>query len=251
MASARDLATEVWLSRCLTLVAISPALCRAQPDWPDTLHVCGFLDAPGMDIDGRIPATLAAFLDDGAAPVYMTFGSWMPKDVAGQTRALELLTQSARLAGCRAIIQGPSAHACGFSSDRQVLYVSTAPHQAIFPRCSAVVHHGGAGTTQAATRAGKPSVIVANISEQEHWARELRRLGIGARLTRRRSVTVAELARRIRHVLDAPGMSARAQAIAGAMRGENGVDEAVRLIVQRLAGHTAAPELELEARHAR
>jgi UDP:flavonoid glycosyltransferase YjiC (YdhE family) len=87
---------------------------------------------------------------------------------------LRLLTGAARLAGCRAIIQSPSAEACGFASGDDILYVATAPHHVIFPHCRAVVYHGGAGTTQSVMRAGKPSVVVANISEQEHWGRELR-----------------------------------------------------------------------------
>jgi UDP:flavonoid glycosyltransferase YjiC (YdhE family) len=54
----------------------------------------------------------------GIPPVYMTFGSWMPKDNPGQTRALHLMTEAARRAGCRAIIQSDSAQACCFVSDR-------------------------------------------------------------------------------------------------------------------------------------
>ena len=123
MAPARDIVTQVWLSPHLTLAAVSPRICRRQPDWPDSLQVCGFLDAPDLVIDGAIPAPLADFLDGGEAPVYMTFGSWMPKDIPGQTRALRLMTEAARRAGCRAIIQSDAAHACGFVSDRDILYV--------------------------------------------------------------------------------------------------------------------------------
>lgn len=236
MAPVTDIVTQVWLSDYLTLAAVSPRLCRRQPDWPASLHLCGFLDMPHLAIDGQTPAALAAFLEAGEAPVYMTFGSWMPKDIDGQTRALHLLTEAAQRAGCRAIIQSHAAQACGFSSNQDILYVATAPHQAIFPHCRAVVHHGGAGTTQSATLAGKPSVIVANISEQEHWAGELRHLGIAGTFARRRSVTSAGLARRIRQVLASPHMTARAEAIAADMRGENGVAEAVEAIMRRFGG---------------
>ena len=234
MPPVRDIVTQAWLSPHLTLAAVSPRICRRQPDWPESLQVCGFLDAPHLVIDGTLPAPLAAFLDGGEAPVYMTFGSWMPKDIPGQTRALTLMTEAARRAGCRAIIQSDAAQACGFVSDPSILYVAKAPHQAIFPHCRAVVHHGGAGTTQSATLAGKPSVVVANISEQEHWARELRRLGVAGRLARRRSVSAAGLAARIRQVLASPQMTVRAQALADGMRGENGVREAVAVIMRNL-----------------
>jgi sterol 3beta-glucosyltransferase len=238
-----DMMTQVWLSDYLSLVAVSPQLCQAPPDWPASVRVCGFLDTPNLAVEGRVPDTLSSFLESGQAPVYMTFGSWMPKDVPGQTEALRLLTQAARKAGCRAIIQSDSAEACGFTSSDQILYVTAAPHQAIFPHCRAVVHHGGAGTTQSATLAGRPSIVVANIGEQEHWGLVLRRLGIGATPARRRSVTAGGLARRIRSVLGAPEMLVKAGAIAAAMKQDDGVSEAVRIIMERTSAVQASSAL--------
>lgn len=228
MAPVRDLVQDVWLSRFLTLVAVSPQICTRQPDWPASVQVCGFLDRPNCELEGALPSTLSAFLAAGEAPVFMTLGSWMPKDVAGQTAALRLFTDAARQAGCRAIIQCHDWRACGFESDGQLLYIAAAPHQQVFPHCRAIVHHGGAGTTQSATLAGKPSVVIANISEQEHWGQELRRMGIGGKPLKRRSVTPAALAAQIRR---APAMGERARAVAQAMREENGVAEAVRRIL--------------------
>jgi UDP:flavonoid glycosyltransferase YjiC (YdhE family) len=229
----RDIVSEVWLSRYLTLVAVSPQICRRQADWPASTQVCGFLNMPNGELDGALPESLAAFLAAGEAPIYMTYGSWMPGDLPGQTRALQMLTQAARLANCRAIIQCPSWEACGLSSSDQILYVSTAPHQKIFPHCFAVLHHGGAGTTQTATLAGKPSIVVANISEQEHWGHELHRLGIASKPNRRRSVSAASLASQIRTLRTTPGMAEKARATADAMRHENGVAEAVKWIGQK------------------
>jgi sterol 3beta-glucosyltransferase len=233
MAPLTDIIGQSWLSPDLTLAAISPQIGARQPDWPDTVRLSGFLDRPDLGVDGALPPELDAFLAAGEAPVYMTFGSWMPRDGAEQAAALQLLTRAARLAGCRAIIQSDAAAACGFTSSDRILYVREAPHAAIFPHCRAVVHHGGAGTTQAATLAGAPSIVVAHISEQEHWARELRRLGIGAAPLTRRALSAVRLARRIRVAAETPGMRDRAAAIAARMQGEDGVAEAVRLIEQR------------------
>jgi UDP:flavonoid glycosyltransferase YjiC (YdhE family) len=237
----RDVVTQVWLSDHLTLAAVSPTICRAQPDWPPSVRVCGFLDTPNLAIEGEVPSGLGEFLAAGDAPVYMTFGSWMPRGLAGQAHALRLLTEAARRAGCRAIIQAPSAAVCGFHADADILYVAAAPHQAIFPHCRAVVHHGGAGTTQSVMRAGKPSIVVAYISEQEHWGKELRRLGIAGRPAKRRTVTAPALARRLRHVLVSPAMAARAADVARAMQTEHGVDAAVALVMQACAHRHAEP----------
>lgn len=228
-----DIIGQSWLSPGLTLAAISPQLVQRQPDWPDYLHLSGFLDRPDLGVDGALPAALERFLAAGEAPVYMTFGSWMPSDAAGQAQALHLLSRAARLAGCRAIIQGDAAHDCGFTSSDRILYVRQAPHAAVFPHCRAVVHHGGAGTTQAAALAGAPSIVVAHIGEQAHWASELRRLGVGAAALTRRRLGAVALARRIRVVAETPGMREKAAEIASQMRGEDGVTVAVRAIERR------------------
>jgi len=233
MAPSKDVVSDVWLSPHLTLVGVSPQICERQPDWPDALQVCGFLDMPNVPLEGRLTESLSAFLAAGEAPVYMTLGSWMPPDVADQRDALRLLAEAARLAGCRAVIQASRWEECGVRPDDRIMYVSATPHHLIFPRCAAVVHHGGAGTTQSSTLAGRPSVVIAHISEQEHWANELRRIGIGGKLTRRRSVTAKQLAARIRYVLERPALSAKAGALAAAMAQENGVATAIRLIAAR------------------
>jgi len=234
MPPTRDIMTQVWMSPYLTLLAISPQFCQRQPDWPKSVEVCGFLDTPNLTMEGTIPAALTDFLHAGEAPVYMTFGSWMPQDFINQTSTLHLLTQAAKLAGCRAIIQSPSWHECGFCADEQILYVSAAPHHLIFPHCCAIVHHGGAGTTQSATLAGKPSIVVAHLSEQEHWARELRRLGIAGKLSKRRNLSAKQLANQIKYILATPELSVAANAIATTMKQENGVAAAVKLIQQKL-----------------
>ncbi|WP_217916186.1 glycosyltransferase [Duganella sp. BJB1802] len=236
----RDLVSEVWVSRDLALVAVSPQICARQPDWPDSIQVCGFLDRPNCELEGALPASLSSFLGAGEAPVYMTLGSWMPADLPGQTEALRLLTEAARLAGSRAIIQCHNWEACGFQSDLQILYIASAPHQQIFPHCCAVLHHGGAGTTQSATLAGVPSLVIAHISEQEHWGRELRRLGIAGKPFKRRSVSPARLAAQIRRLRGTPAMTVRAQAIAQAMKHEDGVAEAVRQIGLRWSAPAGA-----------
>lgn len=235
----RDVLKEVWLSPQLNLLAVSPQLCRRPPDWPAHIEICGFLDMPNEGLEGTMPPDLEAFLAAGDAPVYMTLGSWMPKDREAQEAVLTWMSEAARRAGCRAIIQCHDWQACGFASDATRLFVPTAPHQQIFPRCRAVVHHGGAGTTQSATQAGVPSVVIAHISEQRTWAGELRRLGVAGRTLDRRSVTARSLAKALREVLDAPDMTRRARELAAAMRLENGVAAAVQSVGRFLTGRRA------------
>lgn len=239
MAAPKDMMTQIWISEHLTLLGVSPQLCQRQPDWPPHIQVCGFLDMPNLSVEGELPAALNTFLQAGPPPVYMTFGSMMPKDASNHAEALKLLTGAAREAGCRAIIQSGMWLECGFAQSEQILFVAATPHHQVFPHCRAILHHGGAGTTQSATLAGKPSIVLAHISEQVEWGNELQRRGMAGKPLERRDATVQLVAQRIKQVLAAPDMQHKAQAIGQAMRQEDGVKVAVRLIEQSFQLNTA------------
>ncbi len=117
---------------------------------------------------------------------------------------------------------------------RDIFVVSRAPYKKVFPRCAMVVHHGGAGTTQSTLLAGRPSLVVAHVSDQEFWGSELERLGVGGRTLRRKGWNARKLAVGLRRVLGAPGMAERAERLAGKMAAEDGVRTAVRSIEEHL-----------------
>ena len=93
-----------------------------------------------------------------------------------------------------------------------------------------MVHHGGAGTSHAATLAGVPSVVVAHTEEQRFWGNQLRRIGTAPVPLRRHGLTARALAGRLSQVLHSDTMKDRAQAAAEAMRDEHGVATAAVLI---------------------
>lgn len=225
-----DLLTDVWNSRQLTLIAVSQQICNARPDWPPNFYACGFMNPAPSSADAAIPEPLEAFLSSGEAPVYMTFGSLMAGNK--QKQSLSLLREAATLAGVRAVIQAPNWQDYGLGSDNTFFYVSEGNHARLFPRCSAIIHHGGAGTTQSALLAGKPSVVVAHISEQAFWGSELARLRAAAKPLNRQNLTPRKLAERIRHTIDSKDFSTRAMLIAENMHQEDGVSTAVKLIRQ-------------------
>ena len=57
--------------------------------------------------------------------------------------------------------------------------IDFAPYEWLFPRMAAVIHHGGAGTTGLALRAGVPSQVVAFMGDQAWWGTRVQRLGAG------------------------------------------------------------------------
>ena len=230
---AKDMISDVFSSHQLTLIAVSPQICQPQKDWPHFYQVCGFLDMPNLSIEGDVSESLEEFLSHGDPPVYMTFGSSMPSDIPTQRETVGLLSEAAAIANCRAIIQAPLWQEFGLKPTQAVHYVHASPYGRVFPRCRAIIHHGGSGTTQAATLAGKPSIVVAFGADQEVWGRELERIGIAPRLLSARKATAEALAKSIKKVISSGSMDETAKRIGAAMNRENGVGMAVKLINER------------------
>jgi sterol 3beta-glucosyltransferase len=233
LAAAGDIIGDVFASHELTLIPVSPQMCQRQKDWPAYYQICGFLDVANLSIEGEVSEGLGQFLSQGEPPVYMTLGSVMPTDAPSQKETVGLLADAARIAGCRAVIQAPLWQECGFEPTSALYYVGASPHSKVFPRCSAVLHHGGAGTSQSATLAGKPSVVVAEGADQEFWGREMQRLGIAPAPLFLKKATARQLSRSIKAAAGSPEMSEKAKKIGSAMAAENGVQTAVKLINER------------------
>ncbi len=147
------------------LHAISSHVVPRPADWPDHAHLTGywFLDAAE---EWTPPRELRDFLDAGDPPVYVGFGSMAGRDPARMTR---IVVEALQLAGVRGIAATGWG---GMNTDDlpdTVLSITEAPHDWIFPRVAAVVHHGGAGTTAAGLRAGRPTVICPFIIDQFFW----------------------------------------------------------------------------------
>jgi len=225
----RSVMREVFLSPRLNLVASSPSLFPKPVDWDETLQVCGAFRFPGSSDSSPLPADLLRFLEAGPPPVYMTIGSMSLADPVFPG-TLRMLIAAAQLASCRAIVQTEGVVPVEGAGHRDIFLLDRAEHDLVFPRCAAVVHHGGAGTTHAASRAGCPSIVVEHVTDQAFWGGVLHRLGIAPPLLHRRTVTAAMLARAIRATLDSPSMREKARTIGESMGHEDGLQRAVELI---------------------
>lgn len=221
-----DLLDDGWPSHRLNLIGSSPALIDRPADWPEWNQLCGFLELPPHQHETVSPE-VETFIRSGPAPVFMGFGSLMP--IAGNQHLLDTIATfeaAAQLAGCRAIIQGETDR----RSTDQVLFVQRTPHKLVFPRCAAVVHHAGAGTTHTTLRAGVPSIAIPHVSDQFGWSEELQRLGVAPAALRRSKLAAKPLASRITQVLSDPRMTQAARAIAARMQADNGPETAADLI---------------------
>ncbi len=208
------------------LHGFSPLVIPTPGDWPAQAHVTGywFLDHAGP---WEPPADLKAFLHQGPPPVYVGFGSMAGRRPQRLTRIVIAALQQARLRGVLATGWG------GLDADRlpdTIFKIETAPHDKLFPHMAAVVHHGGAGTTGAGLRAGKPTVICPFLADQPYWGRRVLALGTGPPPLAQKKLTVAKLAQALRTAVDNRSMRRKAAALGEGLRREDGVANAVALI---------------------
>ena len=211
------------------IVAVSPGLFPRPRDWPSSLAVTGFLGvAPPADAWVPAPA-LADFLAQGP-PVFCSFGSMFGLDDRQTAEAVDVFVAALAHAGVRGIVQAPARVTAVAPQAAHVHYLERAPHEALFPRCAAIVHHGGAGTTQSVVRAGRGSVVVPHAADQFFWADLLHARGVAARPLKRPALAPRPLAVRIRTVLDDAALPSRAAELAAVLAAERGPTRAAELI---------------------
>jgi sterol 3beta-glucosyltransferase len=214
-----------------SLYGFSESVLAKPPDWPEHAHVtgCWFLDDAGQE---PLPPALQRFIEAGAPPVYVGFGSMVGAHASARTEAV---INGVLLAGQRAVIATGWGGLIHREASSDVFELDAAPHDLLFPMMSAVVHHGGAGTTMACLRAGKPAVICAFIGDQAFWGRVVARAGAGAPPLPQKGLTAELLATSILQAIG-PESSARASAIKNRMLEEDGVGNAVAIIERTVSG---------------
>lgn len=208
------------------LYGFSPTVIAPASDHGDHVHVTGywFLE---RDDDWQPSPDLLDFLEAGEPPVYIGFGSLRADDFH---ELAALILDALKQTGQRGLLLTGWG---GLSSDdlpETVYKLDAAPHDWLFPRMRAIVHHGGAGTTAAALRSGVPSLIVPFFGDQPFWGKRVSAIGAGPDPIPRQELSADRLAQAIqRMVYDLP-LRDRAAAIGAAIQQEDGVQAAVTLI---------------------
>lgn len=206
------------------IYGVSEHVINTPDDWNDNSYITGywFYDAPSDWIPSQ---ALVDFLADGDKPIYIGFGSMANKDPQATVQMmLDALAQT----GKRGIIYSGWA---GLQADElpdDIFLLDNAPHDWLFPQMEAVIHHGGAGTTSAAIRAGVPSTIVWHMGDQPYWGRRVYELGMGSKPIPRNTLTTKHLVKAINQMTESDTMHHVAQKISKQLNQENGVEVAVR-----------------------
>ena len=142
-----------------------------------------------------LPDDLENFLAAGTPPVYFGFGS-MP----ATEQTSRVIVEAARALGLRVIISQGWANLSLVDDSADCISIGDVSHERLFPRVSAIVHHGGAGTTTAAARAGRAQVIIPHNYDQFYWAHRVQELGVGVSGPLHDDLTVAPCFKRCMNV---------------------------------------------------
>ena len=208
------------------LLAFSTQVVPRPADWPETVTVTGYWFLDESDAWTPPPALLE-YLDRGSPPVFVGFGSMAGGDPA---RTARIVLAALRRAGQRAVVATGWGGLRVEDSSDDLFVIDALPHDWLLPRVAAVVHHGGAGTTAAGLRAGRPSVICPFVADQPFWGHRVAALGAGPEPIPQRRLTEEGLSGAITSAVSDRSMAEAAGRIGQSIRAEDGVGTAVRLI---------------------
>ncbi|MGH3402700.1 MAG: glycosyltransferase [Streptosporangiaceae bacterium] len=230
--SIRQLIHRQETTRWPFIYGYSPSVVPRPPDWREGIEVAGYW-WPAHPAGWTPPADLERFLAAGPPPVFVGFGSRNPADAA---RLTAVVADARRQAGVRMVVQAGWADlGAALQDDDDVLVIGEAPHDWLFPKMAAVVHHAGAGTTAAGLRAGVPTVSVPMITDQPFWAGRVTALGAGPKAVPYKSLTSDSLSAAISDAVSRDLYRTRVQEIAKQLAIEDGTLPVIRALDRLLA----------------
>ncbi|CAN1246654.1 Sterol 3-beta-glucosyltransferase UGT80A2, partial [Linum grandiflorum] len=216
----------------------SPHLLPKPKDWGPKIDVVGFCF---LDLASRYvpPDDLVQWLEAGDPPVYVGFGSLPVQEPEKMT---QMIVEALELTGQRGIINKGWGGLGNLAEPKDSIYLlDNCPHDWLFLRCKAVVHHGGAGTTAAGLKAACPTSIVPFFGDQPFWGDRVHARGVGPAPIPVDEFSTEKLVEAIKYMLD-PEVKQRAVEIGKAMENEDGVAGAVRAFYKHFPGKKTEEE---------
>ncbi|KAI6756638.1 hypothetical protein HG530_011236 [Fusarium avenaceum] len=199
----------------------SPALIPKPNDWGRHIDIAGFYFL-NLASSYTPDPELAAFLRDGPPPVYIGFGSIVVDDPNAMT---EMIFEAVKLSGVRALVSkgwgGLGADDLGKPDG--VFMLGNVPHDWLFEHVSCVVHHGGAGTTAAGIKAGKPTLVVPFFGDQPFWGAMIAKANAGPDPIPYKQLTAEKLAEALKFCIK-PETLEQAKILGQKIREEKGTD---------------------------
>ncbi|KAF0693767.1 Aste57867_15266 [Aphanomyces stellatus] len=213
----------------------SEHLVPSPPDWdPELYDVIGTVTEAATVASSYTPSPeLKTFLESGAAPIFVGFGSMVIADPGATTK---MIVDAAVAAHVRVLIQSSwsdMTQGGKITIPDNVIVIGNCPHDWLMPQMAAVVHHGGAGTTAAGLLAGKPTFIVPFFGDQPFWGWAVERAGVGVHPCPIADLSTEKLTAAFQQLVSRE-MLAKARALQAKMQREDGIGNAVRSFYRHL-----------------
>lgn len=225
------------ISHLPTAYMWSPSIVPKPKDWGPLVDVVGYCFT---DLGSKYqPEELVVqWIKKGTKPIYIGFGS-MP--LVEPQRTTYIILEALKETGQRGILdRGLGGLGSCIEVPENALLIHDCPHDWLFRQCSAAVHHGGAGTTGTALKAGSPTTIVPFFGDQFFWGETIHQKGLGPAPIPISQLNTANLSNAINFMLQ-PEVKCRAMEIAELIESEDGVMEAVNAFHHHLPSELPIP----------
>ncbi|KAK4429517.1 Sterol 3-beta-glucosyltransferase UGT80B1 [Sesamum alatum] len=215
----------------------SPHVVPKPTDWGPLVDVVGYCFL-NLGSKYQPPEEFVKWIQKGAPPIYIGFGS-MPLEDSNKTT--EIILEALKNTEQRGIIDRGWGDLGTYSKlPDNVFLLVDCPHDWLFPQCSAVVHHGGAGTTATGLKAGCPTTIVPFFGDQFFWGERIYQKGLGPAPIPISQLNIESLSEAIRFMLQ-PEVKSRATELAACIQNEDGVGAAVDAFHRHLPAQLPLP----------
>lgn len=210
------------------VIAVSPELGIIPPDNSDVgLQIDYFFDPD----EGDLSVEINDFLKSGDAPVYFGFGSMTD---GHPEKTLDTIFKSVKELGIRAIISKGWANYSHNDIPEGIFFAGEEPHGKLFPKMKAIIHHGGAGTTSSASRAGIPQITIPHVLDQYYWTSRITSLGISPGGIKKRHFNVNTLTSKIKEAIECPKINSNAKELGEKLKDRNGIFQLADVIEKEL-----------------
>lgn len=215
-----------------TIYGVSESVLPRPADWSENVQLTGYW-FPIQEKNWLPSEKIINFINSGSTPICIGFGSMKSKNSKSIYKAVVSTLQELNL---RAVILSGWGGMGDFNLDeKQIMVINEVPHEWLFSKVSAVVHHGGAGTTAAALRAGVPSIIVPHSFDQRFWGRLIYRIGCGSKPIEEKEFNHKLFTLALKEVLENNQIKINSEKISDSLKAEDGCEKAIKIIDKWIA----------------
>lgn len=209
------------------IYAMSPLVLPRPKEWNANIRMSGFW-WDDEHVEYTPPEDLVEFLKNGEQPIYIGFGSMVSGNMS---KTFATVIKAIRASKVRAVVNlGWGGEKMQLKSNSRIYFGDYIPHDWLFPRVKAVVHHGGAGTTSAGLRYGKPTLVVPFGGDQPFWGNRIHEIGCGPKPLPRQKMTVQRLSKALIDLTKHESYAVAAEEVGQRMSYEHGTATAADII---------------------